>query len=109
MVIVRKSEVIPVEFKNTTAGLGLNHKYQLTAYAMLAEAYYRKPVRRTFVYFIPLRKAQEVEITPATRAYAKRALNEIRRAVSDERMPLGTRVLGRCRVCEFHAYCNDRW
>ncbi len=33
MVIRRLSEVIPVEFKNTRAGLGLHHKYQLAAYA----------------------------------------------------------------------------
>src|SRR6266545_70471 len=37
MVIVRAGEVIPVELKNTRSGLGLNHKYQLAAYALLAE------------------------------------------------------------------------
>ena len=38
-----------------------------------------------------------------------RVLNEIRQAVARERMPLGTRTLGRCGVCEFLPYCNDRW
>ena len=53
--------------------------------------------------------AQAVEITPSVRAYTKRVLNEIRSGVARERMPEGTRVLGRCQVCEFLPYCNDRW
>jgi hypothetical protein len=35
-------------------------------------------------------------------------LNEIRTNVARERIPDGTRVLERCRVCEFLPYCNDR-
>ncbi len=109
MLIARPWEAIPVEFKNTAEPLGLHHKYQLTAYALLAEEYLGLPVRRTFVYFIPRKQAQVVEITPATRAYTKRIIHEIRARVADERMPEGTRVLARCRVCEFLPYCNDRW
>jgi CRISPR-associated exonuclease Cas4 len=109
MVIEREREVIPVELKNTRQGLGLNHKYQLAAYALLAEGHFGKPVRRTFVYFIPLRRAQEVPVSPAMRAYTHRVLNAIRAAVALERTPEGTRMLGRCRVCEFLGYCNDRW
>lgn len=109
MVICRASEVIPVEFKNTRAGLGLHHKYQLTAYAMLAEERFERPARRAFVYFIPQKRAEEVAITPAMRGYTKRVLNAIRMSVMLERMPEGTRLLQRCRVCEFLTYCNDRW
>jgi CRISPR-associated exonuclease Cas4 len=109
MAIVRAREVIPVEFKNTRQRLGLHHKYQLTAYALLAEEQFRLLARRVFVYFIPLKRAQEVPVTPATRAYTRRVLNEIRAAVACERMPEGTCVLSRCRVCEFLPYCNDRW
>lgn len=109
MVIVCPSEAVPVEFKNSSAPLGLHHKYQLTAYALLAEEHFRQVVRRTFVYFIPRQRAHEVVITPAMRRYTKRILNEIRRAVEQERMPEGTRVLGRCRECEFLPLCNDRW
>jgi len=109
MVILRQREAIPVEFKNSQAGIGVNHRCQLAAYAMLAEGHFGKPVRRAFVYFIPLKQALPQEITPAMRAYARRALHAIRAAVGMERMPDGTRVLGRCRVCEFLPYCNDRW
>jgi CRISPR-associated exonuclease Cas4 len=109
MVIRREHEAIPVEFKNTRTGIGLNHRYQLAAYAILAEAHFATTVRRTFVYFIPLKEARLQEISPAMRAYARRAINEIRGAIAEERMPPGTRVLGRCRTCEFLQYCNDRW
>jgi CRISPR-associated exonuclease Cas4 len=107
-VIRRTDEVIPVEFKNSRE-LGLHHKYQLAAYALLAEAHFQQPVRRTFVYFIPLKETRTDAVTPATRAYVRRVLNAIRGAVQGERMPEGTRVLGRCQVCEFLPYCNDRW
>jgi CRISPR-associated exonuclease Cas4 len=102
-------EAIPVEFKNSQARLGLNHTYQLASYAFLVEEHLRLPVRRAFVYFIPLKRAEEVAVTPARRAYARRVLNAIRQAVASERTPEGTRHLGRCRVCEFLPYCNDRW
>jgi predicted RecB family nuclease len=43
------------------------------------------------------------------RAYTQRLLNQMRADVAQEHMPEGTRQLGRCRVCEFLNYCNDRW
>jgi CRISPR-associated exonuclease Cas4 len=109
MAILRDAELIPVEFKHSQERLGVHHKYQLTAYALLVEEVLAKPVRRAFVYFIPRRQAQGLAITPAMRAYTRRLLNTVRAAVGRERMPEGTRVLGRCRVCELLPYCNDRW
>ena len=66
-------------------------------------------MRRAYVHFLPLKRAQALEITEAMRRYTHRALGAIRRAVAAEQMPPGTRVLERCRVCEFLPYCNDRW
>lgn len=109
LLIRRRCEAIPVEFKNTHAPPALHHKYQLAAYALLAEDAFGLPVRRAFVYRIPLKAAHEVAITPAMRAYTRRVLGEIRGAVAAERMPEGTRRLGRCVECEFLPYCNDRW
>ncbi len=109
MAIVLPEEVIAVEWKNSEGGLGLNHKYQLTAYAMLAEERFGRPARRAFVYWIPRKQAQDLAITPAMRAYTRRVLRAMREAVGREAMPEGTRVLGRCRECEFLNYCNDRW
>jgi CRISPR-associated exonuclease Cas4 len=108
LVIRRAREAIPVEFKNSRR-LGLHHKYQLAAYALLAEAHFGLPVRRTFVYFIPLKAAQALEVTSGARNYVRRVLNTIRASVQTEHLPEGTRVVSRCRVCEFLPYCNDRW
>ncbi len=52
MVILTNHEVIPVDFKNTAGNVGLNHKYQLTGYALLIEDLWKKPVRRAFIYLI---------------------------------------------------------
>jgi CRISPR-associated exonuclease Cas4 len=108
LVIRSPHEVIPVEFKNSKR-LGLHHKYQLAAYALLAEAHFGAPVRRTFAYFIPLKMATAVDVTSGARRYVRRVLNAIRESVNAERVPEGTRVVSRCHVCEFLTYCNDRW
>jgi CRISPR-associated exonuclease Cas4 len=109
LAIVLPDEVIPVEWKNSEGPLAVNHKYQLTAYALLVEDQFHRPVRRAFVYWIPRKRADPVAITPAMRAYTRRALAEIRGAITREVLPQGTRRLARCRECEFLPYCNDRW
>ncbi|MHB9091231.1 MAG: CRISPR-associated protein Cas4 [Chloroflexota bacterium] len=98
MVILRRHEVIPVEFKHAEAralpprpdgaeevatvvgGLAvpLHHKYQLAAYALLAEERWQVPARRCFVYFVAARRAAEVAITPGVRRHTRRLLGEMR-------------------------------
>src|SRR5215218_5069414 len=73
MVILTPREVIPVEYK-VAAGIGLHHKYQLTAYAMLAEHTFGGTVTRASVYLTPAKKAQEVPITAAMRGHVKKIL-----------------------------------
>ncbi len=48
MVLFTPHEVIPVEYK-MTGEVGLHHKYQLTAYALLAEDHFGRPARRALV------------------------------------------------------------
>ncbi|MEW6233450.1 MAG: CRISPR-associated protein Cas4 [Chloroflexota bacterium] len=108
MVVETEHEVIPVEYKNSTGKIGLNHKYQLAAYALLTEERWGKPVRRGFVYFIPAKKSQEVPITPNMRRFVRNTLVEIRSMVERELMPMPTRHKERCRDCEFGNFCRDR-
>jgi CRISPR-associated exonuclease Cas4 len=98
-----------VEYKDSVGPLGLHHKYQLTAYALLAEEHWGKPVRRLFVYWIPLRKAQEIIITPAMRRYTTRLLNGIRKVLTADLRPGPTSRRARCMDCEFRRYCPDVW
>lgn len=109
MMLVLPNEVCPVEYKDSRGPLGLHHKYQLTAYALLAEERWGKPVRRVFVYWIPLRRAQEIVITPAMRRYTVRLLNGIRRMLGDDLRPKPTSRRARCHDCEFRRYCPDVW
>ena len=109
MALVWSGEVCPVEYKDSPGPLGLHHKYQLTAYALLAEEEWGKPVRRVFVYWIPLKKAQEIAITPAMRRYTMRLLNAIRKVLSEDLRPAPTSRRRRCVDCEFRRYCPDVW
>lgn len=143
LVILRRHEVIPVEFKHAEARahrpwpvkpkprrtspdeagseqpaepeeppqadltVDLHHKYQLAAYAMLAEERWERPARRCFVYFVAARRAAEVEITPGARRYVSRLLGEMRQIILTQRVPEGTRRVGRCQECEYRRFCND--
>lgn len=109
MLIETEHELIPVEFKNTEARPALNHKYQLAAYALLAEERFGGSVRRCFVHLIPTRANFEVTITSAMRRFVVDGARRMREMIETEAMPEGTRQLGRCRECEFLRFCNDRW
>ncbi len=107
MIIVTRHEVIPVDFKNTSGSAGLNHKYQLTGYALLLEDLGQKPVRRGFIYLIPQKKAQEVILTDNIRLFFKQTLAKIREMIEKESIPPPAKRRAHCTDCEFLNFCND--
>jgi CRISPR-associated exonuclease Cas4 len=107
MAIRRRWEVIPVDYKDSAGPVGMNHRYQLTAYALLVEEALERPARRGFIYLIGARRAVEVPVRPGMRRHVHRALRAIRRMIWSESMPPPTRFRGRCTDCEFRRYCND--
>ncbi len=106
MVIFTPHEVIPVEYK-MAVGIGLHHKYQLTAYAMLAEHTFGATVTRAFVYLTPVKKALEVPITAAMRGHVKKILGELHTSIENERLPRPTPHRKRCTDCEYRRFCGD--
>lgn len=106
MVIFTRYELVPVEYK-MTSGVGLHHKYQLAAYAMLAEHTCSQTVSRAFVYLTPEKRAVEVPITAAMRERVRGVLAELRRSVWNERLPAPTPHRGRCYGCEYRRFCGD--
>lgn len=106
MVIHTPRELIPVEYK-MAAAIGLHHKYQLAAYALLAEHTYSATVSRAFVYLTPEKRAVEVPIPPAMRAQVKKIVTELRDAAENERLPRPTPHRGRCAGCEYRRFCGD--
>lgn len=107
MAIITHGEIIPVDFKNTAGRAGLNHKYQLTGYALLVEDRWLKPVRRGFIYLIPQKKAQEIMITDNMRVFFKQTLSKIREIINKEALPPPARRQSHCIDCEFLNFCND--
>lgn len=102
----RMKAYYPVEFKNTSNRLQLNHKYQLTAYAMLLEEWCEKPVSGGFIYTIPSKDIKLLPITQDMKDYVKRIIGAIHHIVQDESYP-EVRSLKRCRDCEYKNYCAD--
>jgi len=106
MIIRTPYETIPVEYK-MAAAVGLHHKYQLTAYAMLAEHTFGGTVSRAFVYLTPAKKAVEVPITAAMREHVRGILAGLRSSVAYERLPRPTPHRKRCVGCEYRRFCGD--
>lgn len=107
MVIVRAHEVIPVEFKTTTGGVGQNHMLQLTAYGMLAEERWGQPAERGFVYLVPQKQARQVALSGEMRQTVLAMLQDIRWSLDHESKPPPTPRRSRCADCEYRRYCPD--
>jgi CRISPR-associated exonuclease Cas4 len=109
MLIERRFEALPVEFKHAHAKRRTNHRYQLTLYALLAEELAGAPVRRGFLFYLVDGAVEEVLITEGMRRFVTRTLDEMRRQAASETLPAGTRRLGKCAPREYLHFCNDRW
>jgi CRISPR-associated exonuclease Cas4 len=99
-------EAIPVDYK-LSGRAGEHFQLQLTAYAVMLEDAWGVPVRRGFLYYLPLRRAEEVRITTARRARLDEALRVMAAILHKEEMPPATRQRTRCPACEFRRFCND--
>jgi CRISPR-associated exonuclease Cas4 len=100
-------EAIVVEYKYSEQKAGAHFKLQLAAYALLLEEAWGLPVKRAFLYSIPLRRAEAITITPRLRASVVQTVEHLRQCVADEIMPVPPSSLGRCVPCEFRRFCND--
>ncbi|MGQ0601534.1 MAG: CRISPR-associated protein Cas4 [Anaerolineales bacterium] len=106
VVTTPEGEIIPVDYKLSKIA-GAHFHLQLAAYALMLEEMRGEQVRRGFLYFIPLRRAEEVIIGPRLRQELVEALAEMRAILATEKMPLPTRQIRKCLTCEFRRFCND--
>ncbi len=100
------TELIPVDYK-LARKVAYHYKLQITAYAILLEETFHLPARRGFLYLIPLRRAEEVPVTPALRCRLHKLLDDMRLIAQQERMPPPVDRPSRCVNCEFKRFCND--
>jgi CRISPR-associated exonuclease Cas4 len=96
-----------VEYKDSEKPAGPHFRLQLAAYARLLEEAWGLPVRRGFIYSIPLREAEIISITPALRQKVRQAVDLMRAAVNGELMPPAPTSRRPCVSCEFRRFCND--
>jgi CRISPR-associated exonuclease Cas4 len=101
-----RREAIPVDYKLSSKA-GAHFQLQLTAYAVMLEEAWGLPVQRGFLYLIPLRRAEEVRVTPRRRAALDEALAMMNGVLLREEMPRAPRQRSRCVACEFRRFCND--
>jgi CRISPR-associated exonuclease Cas4 len=101
------TEAIPVEYKNSPGRAGRHLKLQLAAYGQMLEEAWGLPVRRGFLYFLPLRRAEEVKLTLALRREVEETIAAMRCMVEKEAMPGPPRSRRPCVACEFRLFCND--
>lgn len=101
------AEAMVVEYKDSEKPAGPHFKLQVAAYALLLEEAWGLPVRRGYIYSIPLREAEVLSITPALRQKVRQAVEAMRTAIIGERMPAAPSSRRPCISCEFRRFCND--
>lgn len=101
------AEAIVIEYKDSERSAGPHFKLQLAAYALLLEEVWGLPVRRGFIYSIPLRQSEIVSITPALRQKVRQTVATMQAAIAGERMPDAPASRRPCVSCEFRRFCND--
>jgi len=99
-------EAIPVDYKLSKQA-GIHFKMQLVAYGLLLEEMSGIKVKRGFLYFIPLRRVEEVHLTKALREKVLTALESMHHMLWTELMPPPTPQHSKCIACEFRRFCND--
>lgn len=101
------AEAIVVDYKFSEKRGSAHFALQLAAYALLVEEAWQLPVKRGYLYSIPLRRAESIAITPHLRRKVIQTTQEIRHIVERETMPSPPTSLSRCMTCEFRRFCND--
>jgi len=101
------AEAVVVEYKDSEKPAGSHFKLQLAAYALLLEEAWGLPVRRGFIYSIPLRQAELIVITPALRQKVRQTIADMQAAIVGEQMPDAPASRRPCVSCEFRRFCND--
>ena len=85
-----RNEFIPVEYKNMNSDCDrvcMDHKYQLTAYALLIEECFGAVVKQGIVNYLPQTLILQFEITPTMKTHVKRILGHIKKIIQTETLP----------------------
>ena len=103
----KDAEGVVVEYKYSEQKAGPHFALQLAAYALLLEEAWSIPVKRGYLYSIPLKRAEQIPITPHLRKKVVQTVEYIRQSVESEVLPAAPSSQYRCVACEFRRFCND--
>lgn len=109
LLLRRERDGAIVDFKLTSGEMGENHRMQLAAYAVLAEASLGLRVRQAFLFRIPDNRVFGITVTEQMMRSVRDAVREVRGICDGEELPEATSVRGRCVECEYANYCGDVW
>lgn len=107
LVVRRRDEIIPIDYKDSPGRAGRHFLVQLAAYGLLLEEATGLAAHRGFLYFIPSRRSFAVALGDDLKAAAREAIEAIQAMIVRESMPSPTPWRHRCAACEFHRFCND--
>jgi CRISPR-associated exonuclease Cas4 len=102
-----EAEGIVVEYKLSDRKPGPHVKLQLAAYALLIEDQWNIPVRRGFLYQLPLRRAEPISFSTQLKNRVRTTITAIQTAIQSERQPPPPDHQAICVSCEFRRFCND--
>ena len=105
--IITPNEYIPVEYKvaRKPKKIPANHKYQITAYALLVEDSFNTIVRKAYIYYQVNDKLAKVNITDSLRRGIIKVLHELNEMINYEREPLIRPFLPKCKACLLNRVC----
>lgn len=107
----KRKEFIPVDYKNMESNRGkpwMDHKYQLTAYALLIDENYSTCVKRGIINYLPEKRIIQLEITPTMKTHVKRVVGHIKRIIKEESLPPIRVARKKCSGgCGYKYLCKD--
>jgi CRISPR-associated exonuclease Cas4 len=102
-----EAEGIVVEYKLSDRKPGQHVKLQLAAYGLMIEDLWNIPVRRGFLYQLPLRRAEPIPFTTQLKNRVRTTITSIRTTIASESLPPPPDRQAICVSCEFRRFCND--
>lgn len=107
MLIRAPEECCPVDFKDSARGPWPGWEIQLAAYGLLCLEADIRPVRRGFIYLVPVARARELTFTNDLYEQVFLILGEITKYLANEDIPAPPLNVNKCVDCEYRNFCND--
>jgi len=108
-VLTLGDEMMPVDYKQMKSLRGrpwLDHKIQLTAYALLLEDVFNTVVKRGYVYYVPEDKVLEIVFTRSMKSYVVSLVRRVEEIVRGEWLPPVRVGLSKCLGCGYYCICK---